>query len=468
MDAAQTRPPPHDLLSERLDLMSLDDASMEALHNMAPSLAEALPEGVNRFFAHIQALAGSRQIFESDEEMAFIRQHHIKHWRSLVKADFDAEFVDSALQMGKINARLGLEPRRFLGGSALILEKLITAHLHMRIEGSILQFRRLCAKKLGLEITALVKAALLDIGISFDAYLEKIDDAYKRATIEQAFAQDTLSEALDQVADGNLTPEIASELSVKSGFGAAIDRIRDILVLVRRGTDKIQTHARKISDAANDMDDRSRQQADSLKRTAALIEEIEGVSLDAAAYLRKSHTALYAARNDALATELFVSHLHHLNAQNTSSWTDMLQFVQALDDIALQANRITQNAGEGLAPDARMLAQRVSGAAQTIRSIVDAGAGQVQEAARLVADMPDAIGRLSNGVHEAIDLTDACIHAGHGQYTQICELQAAVRQFVEMTEQNAQPRQKISAATVELTSEARTITRAIRRYRIDP
>lgn len=468
MEGDQTRTSTPDFLGERLDFMAIDQISKAALRDISPLLRKPLAEGLDRYAAHVRTLAETRLGLEFAAHQTATRQHLEAHWHRLITADFNTDYANAPLLLGDSHARFGLEPRWFIGGYAVILETLVTAHLHNRLEGTIAKFRRPPAHRLGLEISALIKAALLDIDISCDAHQNQIIDTYRHAEIEAAFALDSLTEALGQVARGNLRLEIPPELSAKYGLGAVVEGVRGIIVSVHGHTDTVRTRARKIANLANGMADHAVQQAESASQITASIDTLERMTEDTAAHLHKAKATSSAAQREMAATNRMVTHTRITMAQIARSWDDSRQFLEALEEIARQANQLLSGAGKEETPAAPMVVQRISDAAQTMRAIVEAGATQIHEGLRLADELSTTLARLADAMGAANNQTEICAHAAQDLTTEIAGLKTAASHLGTMTHQNLHNTQIATTVTADLTIEVVAMSNTIRKYQFAP
>ena len=215
--------------------------------------------------------------------MSGAQSRQARHWGVISEGQFGDEYARGVRAIGETHARLGLEPRWYIGGYALVLEQLI--HAAVRKQWPTLT-RRTRPEEVSEALSALVKATMLDMDLAISIYLDALEaqrqeaEAARRQTEEQQTAAMTaLAEALGQLADGDLTRPLSAPLApqfegVKSDFNTAVERLRTAMLAVAESTGGIRTGADEISAASDDLSRRTEQQAASLEETAAALHEL--------------------------------------------------------------------------------------------------------------------------------------------------------------------------------------------------
>src|SRR5690606_11999955 len=188
-------------------------------------------------------------------------------------------------------ARLGLEPRWYIGGYALIVEQLIGAVMKERWPSA---FGRSKSGKIAGEISTVVKAAMLDMDYAISVYLDELAAARQKAEEEKArteadqrAALAMLAEALNELARGNLEAKITAALPTEftqmaGNFNSAVEALREAMSGVRATSTSITAGAEGIANASEELSRRREQQAASLEQSSAALHELsESVRLTA-------------------------------------------------------------------------------------------------------------------------------------------------------------------------------------------
>ena len=79
------------------------------------------------FYDKIRATPAVRKFFSDERRIDGAKSAQLRHWTTIVSGDFDQRYVESVRAIGNTHARIGLEPRWYIAGYALILEQLMTA-----------------------------------------------------------------------------------------------------------------------------------------------------------------------------------------------------------------------------------------------------------------------------------------------------------------------------------------------------
>jgi methyl-accepting chemotaxis protein len=138
----------------------LDTPVFQRLRELQPDLCRALPGAVQAFYDH---LLGDRPISPVPDQAALVarlRTTQQQQWTDLLGGAASDEYASRAAAIGIAHAAAGLEPRRYIGGYCLVLERLIAA----------LVDRHRARPALAADIAALLRAAFLDIDLSVSAW----------------------------------------------------------------------------------------------------------------------------------------------------------------------------------------------------------------------------------------------------------------------------------------------------------
>ncbi len=222
------------LLNERLQFVDLDDAQRTALARSLPVISASLDTALNKFYAKARANPETARFFASEAHVQGAKARQAKHWELIASGRFDAQYVDAVTTIGKTHARLGLEPRWYIGGYALIIESILKSVIESHLKGFL---HRNKAKEIGTDVAAVVKAAMVDMDYAISVYLDALQEERERSEAErqvlngqQEEALSALEDCLKRLADGDLTAVITSELapqfaSLRSNFNAALGKL---------------------------------------------------------------------------------------------------------------------------------------------------------------------------------------------------------------------------------------------------
>lgn len=208
----------HNDMSARLKFIGCDDQMRKDLHELKPIVDAELPAILDEFYVHLSNFAEPSAMFSSTEIMRHAKEMQIKHWVRITNAEFDADYVTSVTRIGETHYRLGLKPRWYIGGYALLISGLIGA-----VEKTVLgrKFGRDHgqAKRTSL-IRAISTAALLDMDLAISIYLEAGEKA-KQETLD--WLSKSFSEIIEIV--GSASTELEATASDLSNTASMTQRL---------------------------------------------------------------------------------------------------------------------------------------------------------------------------------------------------------------------------------------------------
>ncbi|MFN3674250.1 MAG: protoglobin domain-containing protein, partial [Bosea sp. (in: a-proteobacteria)] len=112
-------------LDQRLSFMQLDAAAKKRITDVRPVITAALPAALDAFYAQMKKVPETARFFSSEQQMDGAKNRQNQHWDRIADGAFDADYVAAVTKVGTIHARIGLAPQWYIGGYALILDKLL-------------------------------------------------------------------------------------------------------------------------------------------------------------------------------------------------------------------------------------------------------------------------------------------------------------------------------------------------------
>ena len=283
---------------------------------------------------------------------------------------------------------------------------------------------------------------------------------------------------LSALRDGDLTVSISREQGDQTSVVAAVDdmrnRLRDVIQTVRQGSNQIQTAATEVASGNQELSSRTEATASSLEQTASSMEEITATVRQSADASRQANqlasTAATVAAKGGEVVDQVVGSMRDIQ-QSSQRIADI---ISVIDGIAFQTNILALNAaveaarageqGRGfavVAGEVRSLAQRSANAAKEIKDLittsverVHAGTAQVESAGQTMAEIVTSVQRVSDIIGE---ITTAAMEQSNG----ISQVNVAVTQLDQMTQQNATLVEQSAAAAQRLRDQATRLTEAV-------
>jgi len=109
-------------IDDRLASFGLDATARRRLRRLRRVIHAVMGPSLARFYTVVRANPTMRSFFSDDRQMDSAKDRQITHWDHLAEAPFEAAYRKAVRKVGGIHARIGLEPRWYIGGYALILE----------------------------------------------------------------------------------------------------------------------------------------------------------------------------------------------------------------------------------------------------------------------------------------------------------------------------------------------------------
>lgn len=110
-------------LSSRSKYLRITSQDVHQLVSLWPYLSPHLDNILDIFYKHLATIPELAHFFK-DRDIKGIKEAQKRHWELSFTSSFDNRYVESVTRIGHAHARIGLEPRWFLGAYALVLEEL--------------------------------------------------------------------------------------------------------------------------------------------------------------------------------------------------------------------------------------------------------------------------------------------------------------------------------------------------------
>ena len=479
-------------LKERLDFMHLDASVRARIRAMKPMIMEAMPAALDTFYDRVRATPATRAFFSDDKHIGHAHTKQLAHWGVIAEGDYDARYAKAVNTVGEVHARIGLEPRWYIGGYAVVLDQMVAKVLEQRWPRHALAHKGASASSTAAELGALVKASLLDMDLAISVYLEALDarreaaeTARHTAENEQTVVFEALEAGLRRVAEGDLTVRMEIPVeprfeSIKQDFNAAVAALAATMESVRGSAGGVLNGSEEIAAASDDLARRSEQQAASLEETSAALEEITATVRLTATGSRKAAETVASAREDAGRSGDVVQRAITAMGEIEKGAAQISQIIGVIDEIAFQTNLLALNAGVEaaragdagrgfavVASEVRALAQRSAEAAKEIKGLITTSGQQVEQGVVLVGETGESLLRIVDKVAAIDGLISEISTSAHAQASSLGEVNIAVAEMDQMLQQNAAMVEQTTAASHSLRGEASRLNSLVSRFTID-
>jgi methyl-accepting chemotaxis protein len=299
---------------------------------------------------------------------------------------------------------------------------------------------------------------------------------------EEALAE--IARILHALAQGDLTQKIETDfkgvfadLAISSN--STIERLQEIILQIRDAAESINTAAREISVGNNDLSRRTEEQASSLEETSSSMEQLAATV---------SHNAGNAVQSNALAAEAsetaarggeVMSQVVSTMAGITESNREIANITTLIDGIAFQTNLLALNAaveaarageqGRGfavVASEVRTLAQRAAEAAKDIKEVISNSVGKVDEGAKLVQSAGAAMEEIVTQVKRVGAIIGEIASASKEQSDGITQVNQAVTNIDQITQQNAALVEEATAAARSMEDQSEALVRSVAAFKL--
>ncbi len=310
------------------------------------------------------------------------------------------------------------------------------------------------------------------------------DQAKAKSEAEQEQVVTALGRGLKDLSKGKLDSEISTPFapsyeSLRADFNTTTRSLQDAILAVVNNTASIRSETAEITTAADDLSSRTERQAATLEETAAALDQLTSSVRSAAdgaqGASEKANAAQASAQEGGNIAKEAVSAMDGIK----SSSQEISKITSVIDDIAFQTNLLALNAGVEaarageagrgfavVATEVRALAQRSSDAAREINELISASEQQVQSGVELVDRTGAALSAIVDSISEISDLVANIAVSTTEQAAGLNEINSAVNDLDQVTQQNAAMFEETTAASHALISEADSLANAVSRFEV--
>ncbi len=290
-------------------------------------------------------------------------------------------------------------------------------------------------------------------------------------------------EVAKQIASGNLSENLAvkagDSTSLKAELSTMQNNLRTLIAQIQVAAESISSGAQQISAGNTDLSQRTEEQASSLEETASSMEQM------ASTVKQNAENAQQANKLATIATEMVVwgngvvgGIVDTMKGINTSS-KKVTEIICVIDSIAFQTNILALNAaveaarageqGRGfavVAAEVRSLAQRSAAAAKEIKMLIGDSVDGVDSGTKLVVEAGNNMNEIVNAVKRVNDIVNEITAASQEQSAGIDQVNKAITNMDDVTQQNAALVEEAAAAAASLEAKAQELTHATRRFKL--
>ncbi len=289
---------------------------------------------------------------------------------------------------------------------------------------------------------------------------------------------------IDRMSSGDLTGRIeakgVAELAqLMQSLRVLQINIRWLVGQIKESTDQVNAGASEIASGNADLSARTESQASSLEETASSMEELTSTvkqNAESAHHASKlvSSTAEIAANGGEIVAQV-VSTMGSIK----DSSRKIADIIGVIDGIAFQTNILALNAaveaarageqGRGfavVASEVRNLAQRSAGAAKEIKALISDSVERVEAGRKLVDEAGEAMEDIVTSVQLVADIIGGTATASQEQSIGIEQVNQAIGQMDEITQQNAALVEEAAAAAESLQTQSAKLAGLVKTFKL--
>ena len=289
----------------------------------------------------------------------------------------------------------------------------------------------------------------------------------------------------EQIAAGDLTVRI--DVDSEDETGQLLTSLKEmneglarIVGEVRNGADSIATATEQISAGNADLSQRTEEQASALEETASSMEELTSTVKQNADNAQQANQLAISASGVAVKGGDVINRVVRTMESITDSSRKISDIIGVIDGIAFQTNILALNAaveaarageqGRGfavVAAEVRSLAQRSAAAAKEIKTLIEDSVGKVQDGSRLVEEAGHTTQEIVTSIKRVTDIMAEISAASLEQSSGIEQVNTAITQMDDVTQQNAALVEEAAAAAESLEEQALQLVQVVTRFKLD-
>jgi methyl-accepting chemotaxis protein len=308
--------------------------------------------------------------------------------------------------------------------------------------------------------------------------------AERNAAEKLRIATSGLAAGLKRLAAGDLAFSLEEQFApefepLRHDFNSSIEQLANTLLSVSESVATINNGTREISHGSSELSGRTERQAATLEQTAAALSAVTAKVTQSSKIADEARGVADQANRSAVASGKVVAQTVDAMGQIEESSRQINNIISVIDQIAFQTNLLALNAGveaarageagKGfavVAQEVRELAQRSAKAAKEIKELIGRSSEKVTSGVELVDQTGAALGDIGRYIVHINTFMDALALSAREQSTSLSEVNSAMHQMDQVTQQNASMVEESTAASTTLATEAERLRELIAQFEL--
>ncbi|WP_429314377.1 methyl-accepting chemotaxis protein [Paraburkholderia sp. GAS448] len=284
--------------------------------------------------------------------------------------------------------------------------------------------------------------------------------------------------------DGDLTQRLpvtsGDEVGVLAAqFNAFVEKLNGVLLKIRDSSESLRVATGEISAGNADLSARTEQQAAALQETAASMEELTSAVKQNADNAREASALAASASDIARRSNDAVARVVGTMSDISERSSRIADITGIIEGIAFQTNILALNAavesarageyGRGfavVASEVRSLAQRSSSAAKEIKELIGASVDKIQQGSALAGEAGQTMSEVTHAVGQVTAIMSEIAVVSDEQSRGIAQVNLAITQMDDVTQQNAALVEEAAAASRSLEDQGRQLNTTVAAFRL--
>ncbi|MDR9803564.1 methyl-accepting chemotaxis protein [Rhizobium hidalgonense] len=318
---------------------------------------------------------------------------------------------------------------------------------------------------------------------SFDAERARNTLLTEEASNAQRLVMTALANELEKLAAGDFSIQLADlgpEFDkLRQDFNNMVHAVAAALTEIKTASVAVEGGSSELASSADQLARRTEQQAAALEQTAAALDEVTTTVRTSSQRAEDTGKLVEETKRSAHVSATVVRDAIGAMDRIQTSSSQIGRIIGVIDEIAFQTNLLALNAGveaarageagKGfavVAQEVRELAQRSANAAKEIKNLINVSGQEVAAGVGLVNETGDALLKIEEQINRISDSIASIVHSYREQATGLQEINGAINQMDQATQQNAAMVEETNAACQELRTQGRLLQDSAGRFTV--